>query len=333
MKATNNTFSSCEIYETGARLRTAGHGIEAVQAYDVAVRDCYFHDIPAAAVHLAGGTARAVLERNFVARTRFGFNMGFATDYEYMDPINNPALYESINCTARNNIIASVSQAGINLWAARGAVVAHNTIWHAQQDAQSCILINAYTHAYTPSGAVLSRCYGVTVWANLLVRSATARAGPVVQIRADGLDPNSPLVMAHNVYYDAAGLGLPVFAWGKGAMLEDERVGRAFVGNATGWARHCTVTLGQVRGPRAAAVSQLSSQPLLYIVPVCSCARTPSAPVTGTGCMKGYHRIATARAACCTRQTDTTPCVARLPQEHQRPSFLCALPMAGPVRH
>lgn len=99
MKATNVTFSKCEIYNTGARERVSGHGIVAMQSYDVVVRDCYFHDIPGAAVHLAAGTARALLERNYVARTQFGFNLGFTMEYEYMDGINNPALYESINAT------------------------------------------------------------------------------------------------------------------------------------------------------------------------------------------------------------------------------------------
>lgn len=31
------------MYNTGARLRTAGNGIDAVQVYDITVQDCYFH--------------------------------------------------------------------------------------------------------------------------------------------------------------------------------------------------------------------------------------------------------------------------------------------------
>ncbi|KAG2453896.1 hypothetical protein HYH02_002102 [Chlamydomonas schloesseri] len=246
MKASNNTFANLEVFNTGARWRLGGHGIEAVQAYDITVRDCYFHDIPGAAVHLAGGTARALLERNFVTRTNFGFNLGFATEYEYMDPIHNPALYESINATARNNIIAATNNAGINVWASLGAVVAHNTLWQAAEGAQSAVLVNAYSHDYTPSGPVLTSCSRLTVWGNLLVRSTAARAGPVFQIRAAGLDPNSPLVMGGNLYYDQDGVGPVPFVWGNGAMLEDERAGGlAFVGNATGWAAHCATALGQ----------------------------------------------------------------------------------------
>lgn len=46
-----------------------------------------------------------------------------------MDTINNPRLYECIDCTAANNIITAVRMAGVNLWACKGGVVAHNTIW------------------------------------------------------------------------------------------------------------------------------------------------------------------------------------------------------------
>lgn len=43
MRAVNNTLSACEIYNTGARMRTYGYGLDAVQSYDLTVRDCYFH--------------------------------------------------------------------------------------------------------------------------------------------------------------------------------------------------------------------------------------------------------------------------------------------------
>ncbi len=106
---------------------------------------------------------------------------------------------------ARNNILTAISQAGISIWASRNVVVAHNTIWQAQENTQSCILINAYSHDDAPSGSILTSSANLTIWANLLVRSATARAGPVLQIRADGLDPATPFVSNYNVYYDQKG--------------------------------------------------------------------------------------------------------------------------------
>lgn len=56
------------------------------------------------------------------------------------------------------------------------------------------------------------------------------------------------LCQGGNVYFDARELSNSTFLWGHGAMLEDERTAPAnitFVGNATGWAHHCQVVLGQ----------------------------------------------------------------------------------------
>jgi hypothetical protein len=35
--------------------------------------------------------------------------------------------------------------AGINLWAAANATVAHNTMWQVQEKAQDAIILNSYT--------------------------------------------------------------------------------------------------------------------------------------------------------------------------------------------
>jgi hypothetical protein len=44
--------------------------------------------------------------------------VGFATAYEYLNASQNPALFENINTTLRNSIIANTRMAGVNLWAA-----------------------------------------------------------------------------------------------------------------------------------------------------------------------------------------------------------------------
>ena len=44
-----------------------------------------------------------------------------------MDPVANPLLYKCINTTVANWVIASCLMAGVNLWAASGATVAHVT--------------------------------------------------------------------------------------------------------------------------------------------------------------------------------------------------------------
>lgn len=53
-----------------------------------------------------GGSSGGLIARNLIANTSFGMNIGFATEYEYMDWYRNPWLYENINTVVVNNIIA-----------------------------------------------------------------------------------------------------------------------------------------------------------------------------------------------------------------------------------
>lgn len=144
--------------------------------------------------------------------------------------INPKPLTHNLQATLRNNIIASASMAGVNVWAARDTVIAHNTFWQDQEMGQSTITVAQYIHDDAPQGPLATSSSALALWGNVLVRSPTARPGPIVQIRENGLDPNSPLVMSYNVYYDMAGA----------VVLEDERAGLGFAGNVQSWAAHCT---------------------------------------------------------------------------------------------
>lgn len=239
MRAFNMTFRNCEVYNAGARMKTYGHGIEGVQAYKVTVDDCYIHDLPGAGIHLGGGSSFGLIRRNFIEHTGFGINVGFApAGYEYMDTINNPNLFENRHTLVASNILTGIYQAGINLWAAENATIIFNTLFNVQEVAQNAILLNSVTQI-TPSGSLVVGCRNVTVIGNILTKSKTARVGPIFQIRAGGLSPGSLLQMSSNAYYDAKGLSASPWRWGKGIMLEDERVGFTFVGNLTGWRAHC----------------------------------------------------------------------------------------------
>ncbi|GIL69343.1 hypothetical protein Vretimale_13463 [Volvox reticuliferus] len=251
VKAVNNTVANCEFYNAGARLRTFGNGIDIVQGYDISISDSYFHDLPSAAVLLSGGTARVTMQRNFVERTDRGFELGSWTDTDLMDQNINPGLYEAVNNTVRNNIVSASRQAGIVLRSALNSLVVHNTVWRAQEAGQAAILLDGAYHVLTAGGPnVPVPCAGAALVGNLVVTSPGAMRGPMVQIRGLGLDTDpvkAALIMSHNIYYNQAGLG-PTngsFYWGTGAMLEDQRSGSKFVGNATGWAAHCSRTLQQ----------------------------------------------------------------------------------------
>ena len=70
-------------------------------------------------------------------------NIGFSTEVEYMDPINNPLLYEHMHSVVVNNIITGTTDAGINLWAALNVSVLHNTLYNTQQLMQDAIVLNS----------------------------------------------------------------------------------------------------------------------------------------------------------------------------------------------
>jgi hypothetical protein len=244
MKVSRVTLQNAELHHCGSRYRLYGHGVEGVQSHDVTVQDSYVHDVAGAGVHLVGGSMSGLVQRNYFANTNFGLNIGFATAYEYMDPIHNPHLYENLHTVVANNIITQTNQAGINLWAAYNSSIMFNTIWNSQQTAQSTIILNSYCHSDAPNSPVIG-CANINIIANILVKADSARVGPVFQIRSNGLDTSSYLNMAANVYVDAKATSTSSFQWGVGAMLEDERTLTSFIGNSTKWASHCQLTLHQ----------------------------------------------------------------------------------------
>ncbi len=60
-------------------------------------------------------------------------------------------------------------------------------------------------HTYAPANSDPRGCADLTIVNNILHRGATARAGPVFQIRAHGL--TGGLAMGGNLYWDADGPG------------------------------------------------------------------------------------------------------------------------------
>ncbi len=91
-----------------------------------------------------GGSYNNLVTRTAIVNTGYGVNLGFsATEIEYMDPQANPQLYECLNCTVSNCIIAWAQFAGVAMWAAQAPTVVQNTIWQAQQLAQAAILFSS----------------------------------------------------------------------------------------------------------------------------------------------------------------------------------------------
>lgn len=62
-------------------------------------------------------------------------------------------------------------------------MVLHNTLWGVQQSMQAAILVNAVQHWIDSDQVPLVGCKDVTIVNNVAVRSASARRGPLLQIR------------------------------------------------------------------------------------------------------------------------------------------------------
>jgi hypothetical protein len=62
----------------------------------------------------------------------------------------------------------------------------HNTFWGVQEVGQNAVLINAIQRIDLPGGkSMVVGCSNVDIQNNILAKSLNARAGPVLQIRAD----------------------------------------------------------------------------------------------------------------------------------------------------
>ena len=242
MKVSNITFRNCEFSHCGERYRNYGHGVEAVQTHGLTVEDCYIHDLPGAGVHLIAGSINTRILRNFISNVQFGMNIGFTADYDEIDTIHNPILYESLNTIVANNIISRTLDAGINLWASFNASIVYNTIWNAQESAQSAILIDSYEQIDIPGTPVIG-CSQLLIVGNILTKSRTSLAGAVLSIRAGGFNASSSLIVAQNIYFDFKGIAGPVFQFNHGAMFEDDRYN--FLGNITMWRSHCQLVMQQ----------------------------------------------------------------------------------------
>jgi len=124
------TIRKCEVYNTGRR-DLAGQGIDNVRGNDLLVQECYIHDIPAYGASAKGGARDCVFERNLFVNCGAGIFLGGTTDDNLFDTTANPQKWESIQGTARNNIILNSQYAGIGMWKAQRPRVYNNTIYHA----------------------------------------------------------------------------------------------------------------------------------------------------------------------------------------------------------
>lgn len=171
---------SCEIFRSGVGPANNpndpdpyshnAEGIDNVNAARMVVRNCYFHDISTTGVYAKGGAADCLIEQNLIINTGDGgIFLGFDTDLEFFDTIQNPNHYDCLRGIARNNIILNTGGAGIGFWGAKDCQAINNTVITASTNFHAPLFINHNSMYYgeEPEPSVEMPCEGLVVKNNI----------------------------------------------------------------------------------------------------------------------------------------------------------------------
>jgi hypothetical protein len=204
----NISILNCEIHHTGvgpgAQLDFNAEGIDNVNAPDLTVRGCYFHDIATTGIYVKGGGRNCVIEGNRVENCgEGGIYLGFYTDAEWFDTQSNPLYFENINGLVMNNLIINTQHAGIGLWGAKDAQVYNNTVINGGQAEHSGLFFNTTDVWIDDNNSAQVGSQNVRIQNNLFVQSANQTLA-MVRVREGALVGNTNLV-DNNFYYDPNG--------------------------------------------------------------------------------------------------------------------------------
>jgi len=189
-------IENSEVYNTDLTT-PGGNGIDIIASLPPAtnpagngaiVRGTYIHDSTSTGMYIKGGSVRALMENNLVARVGgVGMLAGGDSDAQY---IRNGATSECINCEIRNNVVAGTVYAGIGCWAGQNARIVNNTVINAASTGQASFFAVPNSLGYP--------CQGATV-ANNIFQGSSAR--PLVHI----VNPGPGMVLDNNLYYSTTG--------------------------------------------------------------------------------------------------------------------------------
>lgn len=203
----NISILACEIHHTGvgpgALLDFNAEGIDNVNAPNLTVRGCHFHDIATTGIYVKGGGRNCVLERNTLENCgEGGIYLGFYTDAEWFDTDFNPSYYENINGLVANNLIVNTQHAGIGLWGAKDPQVYNNTVINGGQAEHGGLFFNTTDVWIDDNNSARVGSQNVRVQNNIFVQS-TSQNLAMVRVREAALTGNN--VIDNNFYYDPNG--------------------------------------------------------------------------------------------------------------------------------
>jgi len=203
----NISILNCEIHHTGsgpgALLDFNAEGIDNVNAPNLTVRGCYFHDIATTGIYVKGGGRNCVIEGNRVENCgEGGIYLGFYTDAEWFDTDFNPTYFENINGLVFNNLIVNTQHAGIGLWGAKDPQVYNNTVINGGQAEHGGLFFNTTDVWIDNNNSAQVGSQNVRVQNNIFVQSASQDLA-MVRVRENALSGNN--VIDNNFYYDTNG--------------------------------------------------------------------------------------------------------------------------------
>ncbi len=203
-------IQNCEIYRSGVGPANVeaqnAEGIDNVNADNMIVSGCYFHDIATNGMYAKGGARNCIMENNLIINCgEFGMAAGFLdTDAEWFNRDTNPDYQESFDIIIRNNIVINAKWGGIGLFAAVGSKVYHNTFVNVGGETMAPLHISA-GEIYTGSGAPLAPpCRNLEIIDNIFTQPSDSDR-PMIFLRSmnDGMAP--PLAgnnkVDYNIYY------------------------------------------------------------------------------------------------------------------------------------
>lgn len=157
-KSDDVTLRRLHIHHSGRRYPPGtpaedmnAEGIDNVNGSRMRVEDSHIHDTATTGLYFKGGAADVLIQRNRIERTgAAGILVGFDTSPEFFDTQINPAYYESVRGVVRNNIIIDTAGAGIGLYAAQDALIAHNTLMRTATAYHAALYFGVTLQDYAP---------------------------------------------------------------------------------------------------------------------------------------------------------------------------------------
>lgn len=205
----NINIYSCEIHHSGVGIGNDpndpnAEGIDNVNC-NMWVHNCYFHDISTSGLYAKGGAKDCIIEENLVMNTgEGGILIGFYTDSDWFDEVNNPDYYEAIHTIVRNNIIVNTGGAGIGFFGAKDCEAYNNTVITASPKFHSPLFFNTGEIWIDATNVKYPKNLNVKVRNNIFVdQSGTAEEDLTVEIRPNSLTGMSTI--NHNLYYKTTG--------------------------------------------------------------------------------------------------------------------------------